>query len=82
MQNETAQEKRPRLAKQRDAPLKFTDSKGRVWHVTERQRTHYDQRSESLLVFESSAIVRCVRTYPADWRELGSDALESLSART
>lgn len=31
------------------------------------------------LIFESSRIVRRVRTYPADWRELTDEALIALS---
>lgn len=40
----------------------------------------YDRRGPTL-VFESESIVRRVRTYPADWRELPDDELFALSWR-
>ena len=50
--------------------------------MTERERLSYDRRSIRMLIFESDMAVRCVRTYPDDWRRLEAEALEYLSWRT
>ena len=59
--------------------LGFIDSKGCHWTVYERTRRNLDGRKASLLVFECSSWIRCVRTYPRDWHTLSSEGLEQLS---
>jgi len=39
----------------------------------------YDRRRGPALIFESAEVMRCVRTFPTDWRELGDAALFDLS---
>ena len=65
-----------------DGVVRFFDSKGCSWQVSERDRLSYDRRSVRMLIFESDVAVRCVRAYPDDWRRLDAEALESLSWRT
>jgi hypothetical protein len=57
----------------------FRDGEGRAWQVFELRRRGPDGEAAKLLVFESSAAIRCVRRYPADWRELSQAKLEALS---
>jgi hypothetical protein len=57
----------------------FRDDAGRAWQVFERRRAGADGELVTLLVFESDAAIRCVRRYPANWRELPPDELEALS---
>ena len=39
----------------------------------------YDRRSRPDLLFESDAVMRRVRNYPDDWRDLPDEALFALS---
>ena len=57
----------------------FDDARGRRWIVYERPQGigHYPVRS--YLFFESTDVMRRVRTYPHDWRALDVPALERLS---
>jgi hypothetical protein len=52
---------------------------GAAWLVYELPPTPFDRRSSPSLVFESDAVVRRVREYPADWRRLTDDELFALS---
>ena len=56
-------------------------SGGRLWLVYELGPLTYDRRGAAL-IFESESIVRRVRDFPADWRDLDDDALERLSDST
>ncbi len=82
MQKETSEETTGRGDPSPAGVLQFKDSKGFLWRVSERERLRYDRRSEKTLIFESSMAVRCVRTYPNDWRDLAPETLESLSWQT
>ena len=62
--------------------VQFIDSNGVGWQVTERERMQYDRRWIRMLVFASPAAVRCVRSYPDDWRSLPAEDLEALSWRS
>jgi hypothetical protein len=53
------------------------EREGRQWLVFEHVRP-FDRRSSPDLVFESDAVVRRVRNYPADWHRLTSDQLWAL----
>ena len=59
----------------------FRDSRGRQWHVYERQKLEPLRGSVMLLIFESDAALRVVRSYPDDWHSLEAAALEELSWR-
>lgn len=73
------------------APLTFTDTRGLSWTVYELPpgRIEFDGRvveeHPAHLTFElttgDARVLRRVADYPADWRELSSDALETLCAR-
>ena len=52
---------------------------GVVWLVYELPPLWFDRRSTPYLIFESEAIIRRVRSYPADWRSLSDEALIALS---
>ena len=54
------------------------DFDGRTWTVYEAALT-YDRRGTLSLVFESTEIVRRVRTFPADWHALSHAELIALS---
>lgn len=82
MQREPPDEKAGISIPSSDGVIRFTDSKGRKWNVSERERLGFDHRSFRMLVFESHTAVRCVREYPDDWRRLEAEALEYLSWRT
>lgn len=49
------------------------------WRIYERPPAAYDRRGSNSLVFESDTVVRRVRSYPANWRELSAEALLALS---
>lgn len=49
------------------------------WRIYELAPASYDRRGSNTLVFESEGVMRRVRSYPANWRELDVDALLSLS---
>jgi hypothetical protein len=63
------------------AGLKFRDSHAQAWTVYEFLRTHRGVTAP-ILIFESSSAFRCVRRYPANWRELNAKSLEELSWKT
>ena len=50
-----------------------------LWRVYELEPASYDRRGSNTLVFETDGVMRRVRNYPADWRELSPDALLALS---
>lgn len=52
---------------------------GALWLVYELLPAPYDRRQSPSLIFESDAVVRRVRDYPANWRELSDDDLLALS---
>jgi len=52
---------------------------GTSWLVYELPPAPFDRRSSTSLVFETESAVRRVRTFPADWRSLGDEALFELS---
>jgi hypothetical protein len=49
-----------------------------AWLVYELEQ--YDRRGRTL-VFESDSIVRRIRNYPANWRDLSDEDLDALSSR-
>ena len=49
------------------------------WRIYELAPPSYDRRGANTLVFESDGFMRRVRRFPANWRELGPDALIALS---
>ena len=57
----------------------FRDPDGVEWRVWEEPFADYDRRHGASLIFSSEGVVRRVRNYPADWRELLDDALLALS---
>jgi hypothetical protein len=50
------------------------------WCVYE-SHSPFDRRHGPTLLFESDAVVRRVRDYPANWRELSDDDLYAVSWR-
>ncbi len=81
MRNETFEEQPGRSAPASNT-IKFKDSRGQIWRVSERERFTRDQGSVRMLIFESDTAMRCVRVYPDDWRRMEPEALEYLSWRT
>jgi hypothetical protein len=59
--------------------VEFRDSRSFRWRVYERQKGELYRGILTVLVFESDSTVRIVRSYPANWRDLGATALEDLS---
>lgn len=51
------------------------------WRVYELESGPYDRRSGCSLIFESDGVLRRVRDYPADWRELPDTELMAVSWR-
>ena len=51
------------------------------WHVYEVESGPYDRRSGRSLIFESDGVLRRVRDYPSDWRELSDAELMVVSWR-
>jgi hypothetical protein len=49
------------------------------WRVYELGPASYDRRAANTLVFESDGVMRRVRQFPADWRELSPASLFALS---
>ena len=49
------------------------------WRVYEREPASYDRRDSNTLIFESDGVVRRVREFPKNWRELSTAALLALS---
>ena len=49
------------------------------WRVYELGPAPYDRRGANSLVFESDGVMRRVRSYPENWRELSPEALVALS---
>lgn len=49
------------------------------WRVYELGPAAYDRRGSNTLVFESDGVMRRVRSFPANWRELPVDVLAALS---
>lgn len=47
--------------------------------MSEEPFTDYDRRRGASLIFSSDNVVRRVRGYPAEWRDLTDDALLALS---
>ena len=60
---------------------RFRDSQKNEWRVYERQRSALGSLV-MILGFDSEVAFRCVRTYPANWRDLLPEALEQLSWTT
>ena len=52
---------------------------GELWLVYELPPMLFDRRSTPSLVFESEAIFRRVRNFPAAWRELSDNELFDVS---
>jgi hypothetical protein len=60
-------------------PRTFTGEGGITWTVsTLNAPTPQDPQHSACLVFNSEAGVSCVWDYPANWRELSDDALDTL----
>jgi len=51
---------------------------GVLWTIYERPPQNFDRDAGPSLIFESDAMVRRVKHYPADWRELSGTALAAL----
>ena len=49
------------------------------WRIYELLPVSYDRRACNTLVFESEGVMRRVRTFPDNWRELPAKALLALS---
>jgi hypothetical protein len=49
------------------------------WRIYERAPASYDRRGSTTLVFESDGVVRRVRNFPPNWRELPLRDLVALS---
>lgn len=49
------------------------------WRVYELPAPAYDRRGANNLIFETDGVMRRVRTYPEDWRDLTAEALLALS---
>lgn len=49
------------------------------WRIYELAPAPYDRRGANTLVFESDGVMRRIRSFPANWRELPADALLALS---
>ena len=54
-------------------------SDGALWHVYELDPSAYDRRQSHCLIFETDTVVRRVRNYPTNWRELSDNELLTLS---
>ena len=54
---------------------------GREWTIREVVAPEYDRRAGTNLIFEASDIVRRVRCFPENWRELSEADLAELSRR-
>ncbi len=54
---------------------------GVTWRVYELDRDPYDRRHSPSLVFETDAVMRKVRGYPAGWRDLTDTELLEISWR-
>ena len=57
---------------------RFVDAEGVHWRVFEHS-AKADRRTTPTLIFESTNVVRRVRTYPANWFELSDGELARLS---
>jgi hypothetical protein len=55
------------------------DETGRWWKVREIVASDYDRRGSRALVFETADIMRRVRHFPPNWRELTDAELYALS---
>ena len=49
------------------------------WRVYELECGQYDRRAGPSLIFESDGVLRRVRDYPSDWRELSDAELMQVS---
>ena len=49
------------------------------WRIYELNPASYDRRGTNTLVFESDGVMRRVRNYPENWRNLSVDELLALS---
>jgi hypothetical protein len=60
-------------------PVSFTAGDGVRWTVRELTMSGLEPPDTPCLVFDSDSIIRRVRTYPADWRDLDATSLLTLS---
>ena len=49
------------------------------WRVYELAGGSYDRRASNTLIFESEGVMRRVRNFPENWREMSTAALVALS---
>jgi hypothetical protein len=49
------------------------------WRIYELLPASYDRRGGNTLVFESDGVIRRVRNFPDNWRELSAEQLFALS---
>jgi hypothetical protein len=61
----------------RTARQLFVD--GVLWLAYELPPPPFDRRATASLVFESDAMIRRIRNYPADWRQMEDEQLFALS---
>jgi hypothetical protein len=64
-----------RIIQHRDSRRVF-DPRGRLWEVFEDSRESYAERS---LIFQTHGLMRRIRDFPADWREMPDAELAALS---
>jgi hypothetical protein len=51
---------------------------GVLWSIYERPPQNFDRTAGPSLIFESDTMVRRVKRYPSNWRELSGTALAAL----
>lgn len=52
---------------------------GVLWTIYELPPQNFDRKAGPSLIFESDSVVRRVKHFPTDWRELSGTALAALS---
>jgi hypothetical protein len=63
------------------AGCRTVDTDDGQWRVYELESGPYDRRSGCSLIFESDGVLRRVRDYPTNWRELSDTELMVVSWR-
>lgn len=73
---------RPQSARARGlASARVVQTDDAQWRVYEMESGPYDRRSGRSLIFESDGVLRRVRDYPVEWRELSDAELMEVSWR-
>lgn len=63
------------------ADCRVVETRDGQWRVYELDGGQYDRRASPSLVFESDGVLRRVRDYPPNWRELSDNELMEVSWR-